>query len=272
MKDYYQVLRISRLASADEVKRAYRRLAVLFHPDKNSSADALRLFQEINEAHEVLSDPLKRANYDTLLQGGGAVWQTEPQVPPQPYHRDPAYRRRQQQGYRPAKPGPSEKLLMMLHMLRFLRTASLVGLAWCAILVIDYSLPFRETREKLLPEGYRTISWQLHHEPNVIVTDQNHQFPVPFDGVDHFPVGSRINIVTSRMLNILVRVESEDGTYVIDSLATIYQNMMVVPIILLLVSAGGMIVKTGIEFRFNILVSIAILLIFNLVFLLFSIL
>ncbi len=270
MKDYYQVLRISRLANADEIKRAYRRLAVLFHPDKNSSQDALRLFQEINEAHEVLSDPLKRSTYDLMLQGGGIRVTVEQQ--PQTWHRDPAYRRRQQAGYRPQKPGPSEKLLMMLHMLRFLRTASLVGLAWCAILVLDYSLPFRETRERVLPEGYRKVSWQLHHEPNVIVTEKDHEFPVPFNGVDHFPVGSQVNVVTSRLLNVLVQVESEDKTYIIDSLASIYQNMMIVPVILLIVSAAGMLVKRGIEFRFNLLVSISILLIFNLVFLMFSIL
>lgn len=269
MKDYYQVLRIGRLAKAEEIKRAYRRLAVLFHPDKNSSKDALRLFQEINEAHEVLSDPLKRANYDQMLLGGGIRVTVEQ---PQPWHRDPAYRRRQQAGYRPQRPGPSEKLLAMLHMLRFLRTASLIGLAWCAMLVLDYSLPFRETSERVLPEGYRTVSWQLHHEPNVIVTEKEHEFPVPFNGVDHFPVGSHANVVTSRLLNVLVQVEAEDKSFTIDSLASVYQNMMIVPIILLIVSTAGMLVKRGIEFRFNLLVSIGILLIFNFVFLMFSIL
>ena len=270
MKDYYQVLRISRTANADEVRRAYRRLAVLFHPDKNTSNDALRLFQEINEAHEVLSDPVKRSNYDLLLQGGGLRRGPEPVQ--QTWHRDPAYRRRQQAGYRPQKPGPSEKLLAMLHLLRFLRTASLVGLSWCALLVIDYTLPFRESNEKVLPEGYRSVSWQLHHEPNVIVTEKQHEFPVPFKGVAYFPVGSYAKVVTSRLLNVLVRVESGDGSYVVDSLASIYQNMMLVPIILLIVSAAGLLVKKGIEFRFNLLVSIGILLIFNFAFLMFSIL
>ena len=270
MKDYYQVLRISRQASAAEIKRAFRRLAVLFHPDKNDSEKALRLFQEINEAHEVLSDPLKRAQYDAMLAGGGAV--SEPAAPPGGWHRDPAYRRRQQQGYRPAKSGPSETLLMMLHMLRFLRATSWVGLFWCAFLVVDYSLPSRVSEERVLPEGNRKISWQLHHEPNVITTDKGHNFPVPFAGVDYFPAGSRVEVVSSRMLNVLIRVEAEDDRFVIDSLASIYQNLMVMPIVLLIVSLAGMAVRQGIEFRFNLLVSIAILLAFNLIFLLFSIL
>lgn len=270
MKDYYQVLRISRQASAADVKRAYRRLAVLFHPDKNSSAEALRLFQEINEAHAVLSDPLKRSSYDNLLAGGGVA--AQPATPPGGWHRDPAYRRRQQQGYRPAKPGPPEKLLMMLHMLRFLRTTSLVGLAWCLLLVVDYSLPARISRETVLPEGHRPISWQLHHEPNVIVTDKGHHFPVPWAGIDYFPAGSKVEVVTSRLFNVLVQVEAQDDKFIIDSLASIYQNMMVVPIVLLMVSLAGLLVKQGIEFRFNLLIAIGILMIFNLIFFLFSIL
>lgn len=270
MKDYYQVLRISRQASPQEIKQAYRRLAILFHPDKNTSDKALRLFQEINEAHEVLSDPLKRSNYDAMLDGGGLV--SQPAAPPGGWHRDPAYRRRQQQGYRPAKSGPSEKLLMMLHLLRFLKSTSWVGLACCLFLLIDYNLPPRVSPETVLPEGNQKISWKLHHEPNVIVTDKGNHFPVPFEGVDYFPEGSNVKVISSRMLNVLIQVEAQDDKYVLDSLASIYQNMIFVPILLFLVSVGGLVARSGIELRFNILVSIIILLFFNLVFLLFSIL
>lgn len=230
----------------------------------------MRLFQEINEAHEVLSDPLKRSDYDNLLAGGGMV--AQPVEPPGGWHRDPAYRRRQQQGYRPAKSGPSEKLLMMLHMLRFLRTTSLIGLAWCLLLIVDYNLPSRVSKEKVLPDGHRPISWQLHHEPNVIVTDQGHHFPVPWAGLDYFPAGTEVEVVSSRLLHILVQVEAPNDVFIIDSLASIYQNMMVVPIVLLIVSLVGLLAKQGIEFRFNLLIAIGILLFFNLIFLLFSIL
>jgi hypothetical protein len=269
LKDYYQILRIGRRASDTEIKRSYRRLAVLFHPDKNRSEEAIRLFQEINEAHSVLSDPLKRSAYDDLLSGRSFV-DREP-APGPGWHRDPAYRRRQQ-GYTPPKTGPSEKLLMMLHLLTYLRTVSLVGIAWCGLLVIDYWLPFRISKEHVLPEGNRTITWQLHHEPNVVVTEKGNQFPIPFEGVNYFPEGSEIEVVSSRMFNILVKVEAQGDRYAIESLATVYQNLMIAPIMLLLVSLAGLFIKQGIEFRFNILVSICILLGFNLVFLLFSIL
>jgi len=268
LKDYYRILRIPRSATSLDVKRAYRRLAVLFHPDKNKSDKALRVFQEINEAHEVLSDQVKRSAYDAMLDGRGLV--SQPAAPPEGWHRDPAYRRRQQQGYRPTRSAPSEKLLMMLHMLRFLKTASWVGLAWCAFLVLDYSLPSRISSETVLPAGNQRIRWQHHHEPNVIVTDKGNHIPVPYEGVDFFPAGSTVEVVTSKILNVLVKVESQDDRFIISSLASIYQNMIVVPLALFIVSLAGLVVRQGIEFRFNLLVSIGIMMVFNLIFLMFS--
>jgi len=78
-KDYYKILGVERNASADEIKKAYRKLAIKFHPDKNAgNKEAEEKFKGINEANEVLSDPEKRKKYDELgsnyknyQQGGG---------------------------------------------------------------------------------------------------------------------------------------------------------------------------------------------------------
>ena len=73
-RDYYQILGIPRTASADEIKKAYRRLARQFHPDMHSGAKKAEMekkFKEMNEAHEVLSDPEKRKKYDQH----GAQWE-----------------------------------------------------------------------------------------------------------------------------------------------------------------------------------------------------
>ena len=68
-KDYYQVLDVARDASAEDIKRAYRRLARKYHPDVSKEADAKEKFQELSEAYEVLRDKEKRTAYDGIGQG-----------------------------------------------------------------------------------------------------------------------------------------------------------------------------------------------------------
>ena len=70
-RDYYEILGVSKNASDDEIKKAYRKLAVKYHPDKNpGNKEAEEKFKEINEAHDVLSDKQKRARYDQFGHAG----------------------------------------------------------------------------------------------------------------------------------------------------------------------------------------------------------
>lgn len=63
-RDYYEVLSVERTAGADDIRRAYRKLAMEHHPDRNQEPNAADRFKEVKEAYEVLSDPEKRAQYD----------------------------------------------------------------------------------------------------------------------------------------------------------------------------------------------------------------
>ncbi len=77
MSDYYQILEVPRDADAEQIKKAYRKLAMKYHPDRNSgSEEAEARFKEISEAYEVLKDPQRRAAYDRFgkegVRGGGA--------------------------------------------------------------------------------------------------------------------------------------------------------------------------------------------------------
>ncbi|MBV8061999.1 MAG: DnaJ domain-containing protein, partial [Nevskia sp.] len=79
-KDYYKILGVPRSAGADEIKRAYRKLARQYHPDKNKAKNAEDKFKEVNEANDVLGDPKKRQAYDQL----GANWRAGERFTPPP--------------------------------------------------------------------------------------------------------------------------------------------------------------------------------------------
>jgi curved DNA-binding protein len=73
-KDYYQILNVPREASDDDIKKAYRKLAMLWHPDKNPGKEKManEKFKEINEAYAVLGNPEKRKQYDQFGTAGEA--------------------------------------------------------------------------------------------------------------------------------------------------------------------------------------------------------
>ncbi len=75
-KDYYQVLGVTKNSSADEIKKAYRKLALQYHPDRNKTKEADKKFKEVTQAYEVLSDSQKKQSYDqfghqAFTQGAG---------------------------------------------------------------------------------------------------------------------------------------------------------------------------------------------------------
>ena len=95
-KDYYKILGVDKKASQDDVKKAYRKLAVKFHPDKNpGDKKAEEKFKEINEANDVLSDPAKRKKYDDL----GENWQSQGQGFPNDFGQQSRRRQGGQQFY-----------------------------------------------------------------------------------------------------------------------------------------------------------------------------
>jgi len=75
-KDFYKILGLTKGATDDDIKKAYRKLALKYHPDKNKEAGAEEKFKEVAEAYEVLSDPKKKEIFDKygeegLKAGGG---------------------------------------------------------------------------------------------------------------------------------------------------------------------------------------------------------
>ena len=94
-RDYYEVLGVERTASAEDIKRAFRRKAREFHPDVNKADDAEERFKEVNAAYDVLSDPGKRDQYDRFGSvgrgaggpaGGGGASGAAPGLPARAGH------------------------------------------------------------------------------------------------------------------------------------------------------------------------------------------
>lgn len=79
-RDYYEVLGVGRTAGEEEIRKAYRKLARKYHPDINKAPGAEDKFKELNEAYEVLSDPKKRQQFDTL----GQNWKSGQEFRPPP--------------------------------------------------------------------------------------------------------------------------------------------------------------------------------------------
>ena len=91
MINYYKILDISQAASDEEIKEAYRKKALQYHPDVNDSPESHVKFQEIGEAYNTLSDPLSRQKFDIVLEYGFGGVAAAIKKERAPKHKDPAY-------------------------------------------------------------------------------------------------------------------------------------------------------------------------------------
>ena len=93
MKDYFAILGLGQDASFEEIKKAYKTLALQFHPDKNNDPGAEERFKEIGEAYENLTDPDKRSKYDTFRHMNVCHPSTIPSFFFRPFKCDLCYKR-----------------------------------------------------------------------------------------------------------------------------------------------------------------------------------
>lgn len=163
MKDYYAILGVPRTASSVHIRNAYRKLAIQYHPDRNPDPAATAIFQEINEAYEVLSDPDKKRAYD--FPGWTTVLQEPVEEPPVRRHRDPRYRGVGATGRAVPRPQGVSIIQLMRTYLPYLRVANYIGVVFGTLLIVDYFLPVQVKVEPI----FQTYTIDLPRQPTVQV-------------------------------------------------------------------------------------------------------
>ncbi len=258
MKDYYAILKVRVFANQAEVKAAYRKLVVRYHPDKNPSDEAANLIIEINEAYEILSDPEKKNIYDNFISGTGS----EPLQPPR--HRDPAYRRR------PPNPNFKSKkqqtLEMMAEYLPITLFISRVSFAFFIFIALDYLLPSTKQEEIIVKET--TPSTGRYQSSNKkFFTNKGTGFEITANQETHFSVGMPVEITYSSIVHVPTYLESKTTSTTLKIPTSIYGSFIFIPVLLMITSSIGCFYKGGVEFDFNIGITNFLITLFTLIFL-----
>lgn len=243
MKNYYFILGLNSYASESEIKRAYRKLALQFHPDKNPSSEAETIFKEINEAYEVLGDSQSKFSYDQLLRGVSPAAPTESRP-----HRDPRYKPRPPGSFS-RKTKRQELLEVMSDYLKYALIASRVALLFSVFIVFDFSLPRTKQEREVLYTSYRKEyksgrSIQLNLKDDVVISLSNK------DAVK-FVQGSKIVVYRSSLFDVPVKVQNETTGFMAKVPVSIYGNFIFCPLVMIITSLFGSFYWKGVEFRFN---------------------
>jgi curved DNA-binding protein CbpA len=247
VKDYYSILGVHRTASAADIKRSYRRLAVAYHPDKNPNPAVAELFKEINEAYDVVGDAEKRRLYDLRRQ---YVFSELVQPPPQaPRHRDPAYRRKRPP-VPPAARAPTTQQLMGQY-LPYFRWLTVAGLLLTLLLALDLVLPYNTTTEKITG-FYQVRDRRGGYSHGVITTASGMEFRLYDYKNDFFNDGELINVVSTKILTTIMDVSDKTGSRVVAAGYIYSGGLLFFTLALFATSLLGVVVmRKETEFVFN---------------------
>ncbi|MBX2970948.1 MAG: DnaJ domain-containing protein [Cyclobacteriaceae bacterium] len=256
MKDYYRILGVSPTAHASDIKRAYRRLVQQLHPDINPDPQATELIKEVNEAYDVLGDPVKRSAYDYTLQHPFSTIVVA-ETPP---HRDRAYRRRG--AYKPPPPkGPTHNE-MIEWVMPYLINIARVGLGVCLILLIDIMLPAKRNEDTI---RHFYVSDTGRGNATIMVSESGRELKLRREDFVGTHAGDPIIFVETRLLKELLRVEGAGGRIILNDFASLYDNFLFLPLIVGCCSLMIAFKIGAAELRFNLGIVNTFVLIFTII-------
>ena len=257
MKDYYAILGVSPSAGETEIKKAFRRLAVRYHPDKNPGVDAKHKFQEISEAYDILGDAGKRSLYDARLANPFAEIFSQAQAP---RHRDPAYRTKRT--HQPPHEGPPASYLLMRDSLPYVIWISRVGLLITTLFFLDYLLPYQEEEDFIYSVDYYDI--RSGYSQAEVHTRYGREFRAENFVREDFGEEGRLLLSVTPIFGSVIWVSSTWGSYRA-WVAHMYSTLIFFPLLLFVNSLLAHIYRKRVEFCFNLNVTALILIIINLV-------
>ena len=203
--NYYEILGVPRNATQTEIRNAYRKLAKLYHPDRNSSEHAKTYIQLINEAYETLSDPQKRSQYDQP-----AFTYVTQETTPQP-QKDPREEQRKENFKRwreKERIKREEEEAYKTYAFQQFKKFNIIITVWALLLVLDeYILPPRVFQEGVL----EATTVRTRRERNHLVKTESFVMAIPRDAIEK-SVNGGLTIESSLIFNIPIRVSTSDGT------------------------------------------------------------
>ena len=233
MKDYYAILGVREGAGPAEIKRAYRMLAIKYHPDKNSSPEAEVLIKEINEAYDVLGDIQKKYLFDTRRRiSVREVFRPEPEV----QNDNPRYRRRRPAHYKPAPRRENFRDLIREYHPRMIWINAL-GILLIALLAIDYFLPTSSSSSRIVSirTSYTFSNGYRYYDYDIIETSDGEHIHVGDHIADNFSNVNYISIRRTPMFSTIRAISNSRETFSI-YVDGIYGPIGFVPLVLLLTS------------------------------------
>ena len=235
MKDYYQILDIDRYATGSQIKKAYRELAVKYHPDKSGSTATEDKFTEVNEAYHTLIDKEKRENYNLIYdynryQGTqditGSVFSAWSDYNPK------------EEGKRRYKPAyaKSERSIDLRPYIKSVRIISSMSLILTLLIIIDHVLPEQTFDQTVMAKltTYRSMS-------TIYIETEHFEFPLNFSYAKLIHTGDEASIHLSPIFSIPEKlvVNTGDDIYTFKPHYSIYNVYSFFLIILLVTSYIG---------------------------------
>ncbi len=242
MKNYYAILGISHTASQDDIKRAFRKLAVQFHPDKNPDPKAEVIFKDLSEAYDVLSDWEKRKMYDLSFENPFI----DVKAPATKPHRDPKYRPKPP-GYKPPKRHTVQET--MAEYLPYFRIISWVGVVIFLLVLVDFIVPHRIIEDELA-EVQTVKGPRNSFRYFVFVTASGEEIKVYDLHAGLLTKERRIRYAETVVFKTKMYISDPGPTYQV-KMGYLYRALVFIPLILGVSSVIGIGYRKNIELPFN---------------------